>query len=114
MQALKSLVIGLGILVVIGMVVVVYGIIQKASDPDFTFFKSDKPTAAPAAATGASLAPFGDIPVDIGAGCRVEDTQLQGTRLVVRVGPAGSCARVIVVDLAAGRVLGNVRFREAP
>jgi len=114
MQALKGLVIGMGLLIVVGMVVLVYGLVQKASNPDFDFFGLKTETSAPVAAQpAAGLAPFGDIQVRLDEGCRVESIQPDGGRLFVLVGPEGPCSHVVTLELATGRVLGNVRFWNA-
>jgi hypothetical protein len=91
---LKSLVIGMGVLILLGVVAVAYGI----------YGKMDR---RPDAAGPASLKPFGDIVVP-GPGCAIADVRPDGDRLYMRLGPTGPCARVVVVDLAAGRVLGTV------
>ncbi|MBT3359127.1 MAG: hypothetical protein HN403_05815 [Rhodospirillales bacterium] len=110
MQALKSLVIGMGLLIVVGMVLLVYGLIQRSSDPEFSFFGlKDDPTE-----TAEPGKPFGDITVKLAEGCRVEDMRPDDGTLFVRVGPAGSCARIIAIDLASGKTLGNVNFWTAP
>ncbi|MBL6928220.1 MAG: hypothetical protein ISR44_03530 [Rhodospirillales bacterium] len=110
MQALKSLVIGMGLLIVVGTILIVYGLIQRSSDPEFSFFGSTDvktETAAPGRA-------FGDITVPLASGCRIEDMRPDDGKLFVRVGPEGSCARIIAIELASGKVLGNVTFWTAP
>lgn len=122
MRSLKALVVVMGILIVAVSGLLVYGLVQRSSDPGFSFFGTAKAPAAPAAqptpvqpTAPAVLAPFGDITVRLPAGCQVEDMKPDGGRLFLRVGPAGgACAQVIAVDLASGRVLGNVKFWNAP
>lgn len=109
MQGLKALVIGMGVLIVFGMIVLVYGLMQKASDPDFSFFgKAEK--AAPAPSEKIAATPFGDISVRLPAGCRVENMQPDDGKLFVLVGPEGPCTQIIAIELATGRFLGNVKF----
>ncbi len=119
MLALKSLVVGLGLLIVVAMTVIGYGLMKKAEDPDFTFFRSDGAPAAtapaadsiPVAASG-PLAPFGDVVLGLPEGCAIADARmLADRRMLLRVSGPGACARAVVVDLAAGRVLGHVRAR---
>ncbi len=116
MQALKGLVIGMGVLIVIVTIFLVYGLIQKGSDPDFSFFglKGDAAPTARQADAAPTLRPFGDITVPLASGCRVEDMRPENGRLFVRIGPEGSCARIVAIDLASGKVLGNVTFWTAP
>jgi hypothetical protein len=117
MGALKGLVIGMGVLIVLVMGVIAYGLTRKAADPDFTFFDfAGKTTAAaPAAvAAGGPSTPFGDVMLPLAPGCRIEDMRPDGGRLFLRVGPAeGACPQVVVIDLASGKVLGNVKVWSA-
>ena len=113
MQALKGLVMGMGVLIVIGMILLVYGLIQKASDPDFTFFGNSGPAAVEKGAETASPA-FGDVVVPLAAGCEAIDMRAERNRLFVRIGPAGACARIVAIDLTSGKILGNVTFWEKP
>lgn len=110
MQALKGLVIGMGSLIVVGMVTLVYGLVQKASNPDFSFFGDSAETAAPIPARASAMPPFGDISVRLPDGCRVENIQPEDGRLFILVGPDGPCSHVVAIELATGRVLGNVKF----
>ncbi len=126
MRLLKGLVIGMGLLIAVGMVVFAYGLYQKISDPEFTFFAAEPEDRAPAAvpaaaaipaatpaptATPAAVAPraaFGTIGVPLPAGCRLARVIPEGDRLYLRIGPAGRCERVVVVDVATGSVLGTI------
>ena len=118
MQALKSLVIGMGLLIVVGTILIVYGLIQRSSDPEFSFFGlkgDDAPTTRTVQADADTiLRPFGDITVPLASGCRIEDMRPDDGQLFVRVGPEGSCARIIAIELSSGKVLGNVTFWTAP
>lgn len=101
MRALKGLVIVMGVMIVAGLLVLGYGIVRKASDPGFRFFK---PTAGPV--PGAATA-FGEVALDLG-GCDVVETRPDGRRLYLRTG--GACERpaIIVIDTATGAVLGTI------
>jgi hypothetical protein len=123
MRALKTLVVIMGVLIVLVSGFLVYGLMQRSSDPNFSFFGKAQPKAAAtsgpavplATDSAAGLAPFGDVTVRLPAGCTVEDMKPDGGRLFVRVGPAsGACSQIVVVDLASGKVLGNVKFWNAP
>ncbi len=104
MQALKALVIGLGLLVVAGMAGLGYGLYLKASNPDFHFF-SDDGKGGPAA-----VKPFADIALNLADGCHIAGMRAGGKeRLFLLIGPDGPCERVIVVDLKGGKVLGSVK-----
>ena len=102
MGALKSLVVGLGILIFLGMTLLAWGVYKKSTDADFRLFG-----AAPAADAGAR--PFGDVALSLPAGCSIVEVRPQGQRLYLRIGPAGACARIVVVDAVRGTVLGTIR-----
>ncbi|MGB0682034.1 MAG: hypothetical protein ACPGOV_04980 [Magnetovibrionaceae bacterium] len=115
---LKALVIGLAVLIVMAMGLLVYGLIQRSDNPDFSFFgdsepvaqQSEAPVAPPLAAKAATGIAFGETMVTIPDGCRLEDLATEAGRVLLRIGPsAGACPRVIVVDLATGEVLGSIR-----
>lgn len=93
MQALKVLVIVMGVLIVAGLILVAYGLVGRESRDD---------TRAGA---------FGEVALDLPAGCEIAAARADGTRLIVRLaGPRErGCQQVIVVDLGDGRVLGRVR-----
>jgi hypothetical protein len=117
MRALKALVIGMGVLIALVMGVMAYGLMKKASDPDFTFFDfARRPTAAApdAIAEIRPGAPFGDVMLPLAPGCRIEDMQPDGNRLFLRIGPAEEgCQQIVVVDLASGKIMGNVKVWNA-
>ncbi len=120
MWILKGLVIGMGVLIVIGMAVFAYGLYQKITDPEFTFFAAEPGDGAPASASASASAPppapapappgaaFGTIAVPLPEGCVLARVIPEGDRLYLRIGPAGRCERVVVVDVATGSVLGTI------
>ncbi len=97
--ALKGLVIGMGFLIVAGLGAVGFGLYIKAGG------EGGRPFATPAPV---AMQPFGDVAVPLPAGCAIVEMKPDGGRLYLRIGPAGSCARVIVFDVAQGRVLGTL------
>jgi hypothetical protein len=124
MVALKALVAAMGILIVLGIGVLGYGMYQKAQNPDFTFFEPDPvapltPAAMPSAVSPVPglpasvvarepLRPFGDIALPLPKGCDIVEMTPHRRFLYLRIGPGRACARVIVVDLRGGRVLGTL------
>ncbi|GAB6051878.1 hypothetical protein JCM17960_06980 [Magnetospira thiophila] len=112
MQALKALVAGMGVLIVIAMTVIGYGMIKKAEDPNFKFFElaAEAPTAPPPQEL--PLAPFGEISLGLPEDCQIQSTQMPSkAQMLVLVGPSGPCNKALLVDLASGRVLGSLRAR---
>ena len=107
MQALKSLVIGLGILIIVSIGLLGWGYYQKLATPH------GATDAAAGAAAGspqppASVAAFGDIRLSLPAGCGITEMQPSGDRLFLRLGPSGPCERVVVLDVRSGAILGSV------
>ncbi len=114
MQALKGLVGGLGILIVIAMSVIGYGLYRKAADPGFKFFSSDEQSTAPAVAvpdrTAAPATAFGETMVGLPTGCAIEGVSGDGARIFLRIGPANdACGRVIILNAASGAQIGVIR-----
>ncbi len=134
MQALKGLVAGMAILIVIAMSTIAYGLYRKADDPDFKFFSlggdeaaqvaTQPPTvpapvssaAMPATASIASSAPapraFGEVMLSLPPGCAISAVSGDGIRIFMKIGPAGpECERVLVVDAANGSLLGTLKVQ---
>ena len=112
MQLLKSVVIGLGGLIFLGLGLLAYGFIQKASNPDWRLFSS-----APAPATDAPKAkPFGTLKLGLPEGCVITGVRPEGGLVYLSIGSGGGnvtggpCNRVIVVDTSRGRgrILGTI------
>ncbi len=106
MPLLKSVVIGLGVLIFLGLGLLAYGFIQKANNPDWRLLSS-------APATGAAWKPFGTLKLGLPEGCVITDVRPEGGLVYLSIGPeSGSCNRIIVVDTSRsrgqGRVLGTI------
>lgn len=92
MQALKGLVIGMGILIVLGLALVAYGLVSRVSE------------------TGDAATGFGEVSLALPAGCSIAEARGHEGRLILRAeGPEErGCQQVIVVDMASGEILGRV------
>jgi len=126
MQALKGLVAGLGILIVIAMSVIGYGLYRKSIDPGFKFFTSADPIVVPSPgdtavptlpaqtvrpAPGVALPAFGETMVGLPQGCAIDGVSGDGARIYLRIGPATpTCSRVIVLNAATGAQIGVIRI----
>jgi len=99
MQALKALVIVLGVLILAAAAVVAVTIYNRATE----------------GLEGAgSAAGFGVKQMPLPAGAELEDMTASGERLVLRVRMADGSRRIMVVDLATGAPLGELDFTPAP
>ena len=109
MQALKGLVVGMGILIVAGMALLVWGFYHKATDPGFSLFSG---WVGNVVSDAAAPKAFGEVSISLPEGCTVVEVRPDGNRVYLRVGPpVGACARVVVIDTGTGSVLGTIRVR---
>lgn len=115
MPILKGLVIAMGVLIVAGMALLAYGVATKVRAPA---------TSAAAGAGEPSPLPkppaagFGTLSVPVPKGCVFGPIAADGDRAYLRLAPAGAapvpaCERVIVLDVARGRMLGTIVPSEA-
>ena len=106
MRALKTLVIVLGVLIVVSMGLLGWGfysrLAQRAVPADAETVPSGK---------GRAAAEFGDVRVELPAGCTVVELRPHADRLYLRTGPTGLCERIVVVDAGSGRVLGTILLK---
>ncbi len=111
MQLLKSVVIGLGVLIFLGLGLLAYGFIQKSSNPDWRLLSSAPATDADET-PGAK--PFGTLKLGLPEGCVITGVRPDGARTYLSIGSGGGnvtgdpCNRVIIVDPVRGRVLGTI------
>lgn len=98
MRALQGLVIGMGVLIVVALALVAYGLVGRFSGDD-----------GPAEG-------FGDVALATPAGCVIAAASTEGNRLVLRLGGAAErgCQQVVVVGLDNGRILGRVTATPQP
>ncbi len=118
MRWLKSLVVVLGILIVLGVVLLGFGFYKKTTDPDWKLFGTSKQeiaAATPAAPVGAPsqniaqlLKPFGNISLDLPLECTITKVTPKRRLVFLEIGPTPECNRVVIIDLSAGSVLGSV------
>ncbi|WP_119460226.1 DUF6476 family protein [Rhodospirillaceae bacterium SYSU D60014] len=104
MQALKALVIIMGIMIIAGVAVVVVTIYNRLGG----MAEEPAPTASAPAPAPAN---FGEAALAVPAGCRVTSTAAAGDRLILQLGPensaAGACAQILVLDMETGSLLGR-------
>jgi len=117
MKALKALVIFMGVLIVAGIGLVIYGVASKvgpkpaqtASTPAVP--PAPPPATAPAAAAPAVATPFGAVDIPLPAGATVQQVFAAGDRIIVRIGTGKTTGdRLIVLDPARGQVSGSFGF----
>jgi hypothetical protein len=100
---LKGAVYTMGVMIVVGTIVLIVGIIWKASQ---------LPASNPASIStspGASASGFEALDIAVPAGAVVRSVDIDGERMAVTV-EAGT-SEIIIVDLSRGEVVGRVRLR---
>ena len=101
MQALKALVIFLGVLIVAGMGLLVYGLMTRVS-----WQKDDAGQAAVDTAR-----PFGLIEAALPKGAKVAGVSVDGGRAIVDIRLSNGGAELRVYDLATGQAHGSIRLK---
>ncbi len=105
MRALKGLVIGMAVLIVVGMGLFAYAVANRA---DLAAPRPPARDPAAVAPEGARRPSFGEVTVPMPRGCEVVEMRPDGDLLYLRFGPSGVCGRVVIIDVATGAVLGTV------
>ncbi len=114
MRWLKTLVIGMGAVIVIGLTVVIVEVARRADAPSQSVAYSPMPPAPPvigAPAPASLTAPkgmFGDISIAIPPGAAAEEIVMDKARVVVRLRLSDGRAALLLIDAATGRKLGMI------
>lgn len=95
MQALKALVIGMGVLIIAGMAILVYGLTGKVGTS-----LSSKP----------SPAAFGTIRANLPAGASVDTVHVEDGNAVVHLVMPDGGAQIMVFRLSDGRQTGTIEL----
>lgn len=97
MQAIKALVIGMGLVLVAGIGLLGYGLYNKSAK---------RPSAVSSVGDVPAATAFGTVQLPVAPGARLLHLQEAGGRLAVLVDEGGT-QRIIVLDPVAGSVLGS-------
>ncbi len=112
MQALKALVIGLGILILVAMAVLAVTIYKRATAPGGETAMGDGSRAG--GASGLSLGTFGSVDLPVPAGAQVEEVDSGDGRLTLRLRLDDGSTHIMVVDLSSGALLGTLVLQPTP
>ncbi|GAB3450540.1 hypothetical protein GCM10027396_26600 [Insolitispirillum peregrinum] len=120
MKAVKTLVVFMGVLLVLGLALLGYGMYSKAgrvvkpSAPAVATASAVSPVAAPAVVP-VVVGSFGAVGLGQPEGSRIAASHLNGPVLVLTVVEGGLPDRVILLDTAAGgAILGQVSVQGSP
>ena len=116
MQALKAIVIFLGVLIVIGMGILAYGITQKFEEWQAKKDSEAAPTPLVAVAPAGSAPVMaevwaGDLKVAVPAGARVAETVVADGQMIVRLSLADDSQRYLIFDLGTGKQIGAIELQ---
>ncbi len=107
MRGLKTLVIIMGVLIVIGVGVVAGAIIDRAARG------GARTSAVTAPALAAPGKMFGNVAVDLPQGAKIQEMAAAGERLVLRLLMPDGAERLLVLDPGSGQPLGTIELRPA-
>ena len=108
MRWLKSIVIVLGILIVLGVVSLGYGLYKKTSEPGWKPFPERAKNIEGQQQNREPSKPFGTISLDLADGCIITKVLPKQRNVYFMIGKKPSCNAVILVDLKKGVVLGRI------
>lgn len=111
MKMLKTVVIGMAVLIALAICLIAYGLYKKSVEPGWKLFGPERAASAANPSTTATPSNFANFSIGLGAGCSIVDVRPDGQRAYLLIGPDDGCAAVIVVDIEAGRVLGRIDGR---
>lgn len=121
MKALKALVIGMGILIVVGVAVIAVTIVRRSSgdgpaaaDKPALSLAQNAQSAAPAAsASGGPLPSFGVRDIAVPEGSEVLSITAADGRIILELQDAEQQTRILLLDPANGAALGGWRLVES-
>ena len=115
MRWLKSIVIVLGILIVLGIVLLGYGFYKKTSEPSWKPFTKQteyigklKRVPLKQQQNKEPFKSFGTLSLNLAEGCLITKVQLTKRYAYFMIGLKPSCSAVIIVDIKKGVVLGRI------
>ena len=126
MRWLKALVVVLAVLIGLATGLLGYGFIKRSEDPNWRLFntaeihnpskvgaKSTPPTnLAPSSISPWNIAKWKDLKLGLAPECRISQISAEGNRLILSIEPAGSCRRIMIIDMDVGQVQGTVLPRQ--
>jgi len=120
MRWLKTLVIGMGAVIVIGLTVVIVEVARRAGEPSPSAAYGPMAPAPPvigAPAPASMAAParmLGDVTIAIPPGAAAEEFVTDKNRLIVRLRLSDGRAALLLIDAATGSKLGMITFDDRP
>lgn len=107
MRALKALVIGMGLLIVLGLVVLIFAAVDRSLVPGESTPESS--AKAPSATTLPKMARSATI--ELPPGAEVVETAVGDGRIVLRLRLPDGSGRLLLLDAASGEETGRMELR---
>ncbi len=111
MRALKALVIGMGILIVLAFGLLIYGLVKRGAGPEAPAASS---TGASSTVSSGPAHPFGPVAIALPPGARIVDTRTDQGRMILQLELAGGVRRLLVLDLSNGALVGSFELTPQP
>lgn len=110
-KALIGLVLGLGAIIVVGMGLLAYGFVQRASDPSFSFFSKTSNISSAAKETPKSAAQGqANITVQLPSGTSVVSITRSDELLMVHTVDEDDNSALLYIDPTDGRIVRRIVF----
>ena len=93
MRGLKTLIIGMGILIVVGLIILVIGIVHKTDHPS----RSGKP--------------FPQVSVNVPQGTDLVEMRVDNGKIVVRLKLSDGSHRIVVLNAETGKPAGQIDLK---
>ena len=113
-KALVSLVAGLGLILMAGLGVLVWGLQKQADDPTFKFFKKTRVPNTAASASESAKNPTLNFSIPLPPSYRILSVDAEGSRLFLHITNELNQDRVLVLDAATGAVIRRFKFHTKP
>ena len=94
MRGLKAMVIGMGLLIILGVIFLIYAIVQKSRDGSGVGFASERPPLVSS--------------VVLPAGAKVEETAVGAEQIVIRLRLQNGSERLLILNAVTGRLVGHI------
>lgn len=108
---LLTLVIGMGLLFFVGMVALIYAVIQKSGD-ETTPIVAENPSSYPSRSTAFDGTSFGTIDIQKPENSTLVDYTSDGTYLTLRFKTTSGEEELIIIHLTTGKEQGRLKLTE--
>ena len=109
-KALVGLVIGLGAIIVVGVGLLIYGFVQRSSDPNFSFLPKQSASTGPAKVQPGRTEPSANISVQLPPGTSVVSVQRVDDLLLVHTVDEDDNSSLLYIDPNDGRIVRRIAF----